>query len=186
MRFPFPLRRSLVTLMALPALAAALAGCPPPPETVPYVDLSRYVGKWFEIASYEVFFNEGLTGVTAEYGILPDGKISVKNRGFAGSLDGPEDSIEGKARVVDKTTNAKLAVRFNQPFGALFEGSYWIVDLDAENYEWAVVSDPTRFTLFILSRTPQMDDATLDPILERLADQGFDLDKLNFTPQPAL
>lgn len=176
-------RRCALALL-LPLAGALLPGCPPAPQTVPYVDLTRYVGLWYEIASYEVFFNRGLVGVTAEYALLPNGKISVKNRGFQDSLDGPEDSIEGTARVVDSLTNAKLAVRFNQPFGALFEGDYWIVDLDTENYDWAVVSDPTRFTLFILSRTPQLDDETLQPILERLAEQGFDLDKLNFTEQP--
>lgn len=178
-----PFRRTAAPLLLLPILAAALAGCPPGPTTVPEVDLARYVGKWYEIASYEVFFNRGLTGVTAEYALLPDGKVSVFNRGFEDSLDGPESSIKGTARVVDKATNSKLAVRFDQPFGALFEGRYWIVDLDAENYQWAVVSDPRRFTLFILSRTPQMDPGTLAPILERLAAQKFDLDKLNFTPQ---
>lgn len=173
-------RRALACCL-LSALALLLAGCPPPPSTVPFVDLSRYVGLWYEVASYEVFFNRDLVGVTAEYALRDDGRVSVLNRGFDGGIDGPEQSIEGVARVVDRESNAKLAVRFNQPFGRLFEGQYWIVDLDEEDYQWAVVSDPTRFTLFILSREPGLDPEVLDGILERLEAQDFDINKLRYT-----
>lgn len=160
-------------------------GCASPPQTVSNVDLTRYVGLWYEVASYEVFFNRGLVGVTAEYALLDNGRVSVFNRGLEGGPDGRESSIQGVARVVDPESNAKLAVRFDQPFGRLFEGSYWIVDLDAEDYSWAVVSDRRRFTLFILSREPALDDAVLAGILERLQAQGFDVDRLNYTALPA-
>lgn len=166
---------------------AVLSGCMSipanAPATVPSVDLNRYTGLWYEIASYPVFFNRGLTGVTAEYGLLEDGRVSVFNRGFRDALDGPESNIRGKARVVDSSTNSKLAVRFDQFPNCLFEGSYWIVALDP-NYQYAAVSDPQRFTLFILSRTPQMDDATYDLILGQLEENGFDLTKLRKTLQP--
>lgn len=167
---------------------APLSGCQlfvrNPPATVASVDLERYVGRWYEIASYPVFFNQGLTGVTATYALLPDGKVSVFNKGYKGALDGPESSIEGTARVVDTETKSKLAVRFNQFPNNLFEGQYWIVVLD-EDYQYAAVSDPQRYTLFILSRTPQMDDATYASILSDLEANGFDISTLKKTEQPA-
>lgn len=168
--------------------AIAFSGCQMlaanPPETVDSVDLERYAGLWYEIASYPVFFNKNLTGVTAEYGIRPDGKVSVFNKGYKGALDGPESTIEGTARVVDPVTNSKLAVRFNQFPNNLFEGDYWIVVLD-DDYQYAAVSDPRRFTLFVLSRTPQMDDATYASILSDLEANGFDVSTLKKTEQAA-
>jgi len=152
------------------------------PATVAQVDLAQYAGLWYEVASYPVFFNKGLTGVTAEYGVLPDGRVSVFNRGFKEALDGPESTIRGKARVVDTVTNSKLAVRFDQFPVNFFEGQYWIVVLDPA-YQYAAVSDPQRSTLFILSRTPQMDDATYADILAELEANGFDLSKLKKTEQ---
>jgi apolipoprotein D and lipocalin family protein len=181
---------TLTRAVALATIMLSLGGCailgPPKdaPTTVSSVDLERYVGKWYEIASFPAFFNRGLTGVTAEYAILPDGKVSVFNRGFKEALDGPESNISGKARVVDTVTKSKLAVRFDQFPTNLFEGQYWIVVLDPD-YQYAAVSDPQRSTLFVLSRTPQMDDAVYETILDELTANGFDISKLNRTPQPS-
>jgi len=162
----------------------ALAGCQsygPPPATVAFVDIARYAGLWYEIASNPVFFNEDLVGVTAEYGLRDDGTVSVLNRGFEGSLDGPETSIEGSARVVDKTTNSKLGVSFSSvPFSCLFEGEYWIVLLE-ENYQYAVVTDSRQATLFVLSRTPSISQELYDDILAQLAAAQVDTSRLRFT-----
>lgn len=172
--------------LILAAVLPALAGCPAnAPKTVDYVDLDRYLGLWYEIASYPTFFNEGLVGTTAEYSLNDDGTIRVFNRAFDGALDGPETNIEGTARVVDTETNAKLSVTFSDnPFAQIFPGQYWIVDLDEVAYSYAVVTDSFRSTLFILSRTAQMDDATYNAILDRLEADGFNLDRLSLTPQP--
>ncbi len=176
-----------IGFLVLLAVLPALYGCPMPPETVSSVDLDRYLGLWYEIASYPTFFNRDLVGTTAEYSLRDDGLIRVYNRAFVGDFDGPIDDIEGTARVVDTQTNAKLAVSFaSVPFGNLFEGRYWIIDLDEEAYSYAVVSDPFRSTLFILSRSPQIDEAVLDAILDRLEAQGFDLTRLTYTPQLVL
>ena len=163
-----------------------LSGCPKnPPSTVSFVDVDRYLGLWYQIAAYEEFFNRDLVGVTAEYSRNDDDTIRVFNRGLKGALDGPEDTIEGVARVVDTETNSKLSVQFNFPLGRLFKGQYWIVDLDVKDYTYAAVSDSRRGTLFILSRTPQMDQAVYDGIIERLQSNGFDTDPLLLTEQPA-
>lgn len=176
----------VIAVVALLVAGASLSGCPsygPRPQTVAYVDLEKYAGLWYEIASNPVFFNKDLVGVTAEYTLRDDGKVGVLNRGYEGSLDGPEKSITGSARVVDKETNSKLTVRFNQPFGFLFEGEYWIVLLDDVNYEYAVVTDSRQFTLFVLSRTPDMDGALYDEIIAALDAGGINTSRLKITGQ---
>lgn len=151
----------------------------PPLQTVSKVDLSRYTGTWFEIASYPQRFQKGCTGTTATYTLRDDGEIGVVNRCRKGSLQGKEDSAEGRARVVDATTNAKLEVTFFWPFW----GDYWIIDL-GQNYEYAVVGHPGRDYLWILSRTPSMEDSVYRGILDRLQAKGYPLDRLQKTLQP--
>ena len=175
-------KRYIITTMLLSVYSfsgmAMATEKPGPLVTVPSVDLNRYLGKWYEIASYPAWFQKGCTGSTADYALLPDGRIRVINRCFKKSLDGPLKESKGKAEVVDTTNNAKLKVWFFWPF----KGDYWIIDLDTD-YQWAVVGMPSRKYLWILSRTPAMDDAVYQGILERLVDQGYDPAKLNLTPQ---
>lgn len=166
-------------IVGLALVLAASTGCAPiasvldPPVVVQSVDLDRYLGTWYEIAHYPTFFQGGCASSVAEYSLRDDGTIRVFNRCL--DADGNQvDSIEGTARVVDPATNAKLVVTFPS---APFPGPYWIIDLD-ENYTYAVVSDPARLTLFILSRAPTLDSATLDGILDRLVTQGFEPDRL--------
>lgn len=156
-------------------------GCMPP-ETVEYVDLEQYDGLWYEIARYPVPFDEDTVAVTAEYTLLEDGTVHVLNRGLVGDLNGPPTSIEGIARVADPVSQAKLRVSFDRPGLNLIEGDYWIIEL-AEDYSHAVVSDPLRFTLYILSRNPMMDPIFYDTLVERLAERGFDPDRIEPTPQ---
>ena len=133
---------------------SAMAQGKPPLEVVEPVDLQRYLGKWYEIASYPAWFQKGCTGSTAEYTMTPDGRIQVINRCRKKGLDGPLKESKGKAEVVDTVTNAKLKVWFFWPF----KGNYWIIELD-DDYQWAVVGEPGRKYLWILSRTPVMDEA---------------------------
>lgn len=118
------------------------------------------------------------TGSTATYTIRDDGDIDVVNRCRLNSLDGKEKVAKGRARVVDKATNAKLKVSFFRPFW----GDYWIIDL-GQNYEYAVVGHPGRDYLWILSRTPTMDAKVYSDILGRLKTQGYDVQRLNRTLQ---
>jgi len=149
-------------------------------RTVPHVDLARYVGTWYDIASFPQRFQRGCTGTTATYTIQGDGKIEVLNRCRDGSLAGKERTAQGRARVVNRSTNAKLKVSFFRPFW----GDYWIVDL-GPNYEYAVVGHPSRDYLWILSRTPTIDSAVYEGILGRLREQGYEVERLNRTLQPS-
>lgn len=173
----------LTAALAAVLSVVSLAGCAcDPPETVPYVDVERYLGKWYEIAKYPVFFERGLVGVTAEYSLRDDGKVRVVNKGFRGSFDGKVSSVTGKAKIADTSTNAKLTVQFG-PIPFSFRPNYWIIAL-GDDYEYAVVSDRCRRTLWILSRTPQMDAEQYDAIVSWLDTQGFDIGRLELMPQP--
>ena len=102
-----------------------------------------------------------------------DGNIKVVNRCKKGTLAGPGKEAVGKAWVHDRTTNAKLKVMFFWPFA----GDYWIIDLDDKDYKYAVVGDPGRKYLWVLSRTPKMDEALLDGLLDKAKKQGYNLDR---------
>ena len=121
----------------------------PPLTAVESVDLQRYLGKWYEIASYPAWFQKGCTGTTAEYSLLADGKIQVVNRCRKDSLDGPLKESKGKAEVTDPATNAKLKVWFFWPF----KGNYWIIDLSPD-YQWAVVGVRLRIHRYFLEGSP--------------------------------
>ncbi len=148
-------------------------------KTVSSVDLKRYGGKWFEIARYPNKFQKQCVGnTTATYTIKTADKIEVLNQCV--KKDGVIADAKGDARIVDKTTNAKLEVRFAPKFLSFISsvwGDYWIIDLD-ENYQYAAVGDPKREYFWILSRKPEMDDATYQNILRRVEQKGFNPGKV--------
>ena len=147
-------------------------------EVVPAVDLSRYVGQWYEIARLPNRFQKKCAdSVTATYSLRTDGKVEVVNRCRKSS--GDYTTATGKAKVVDKTTNAKLKVTFFWPF----YGDYWILNLD-DNYEYAVVGAPNRKYLWILSRSRQMDESLYQTLLAKAAAQGFKTEQMIKTLQP--
>jgi apolipoprotein D and lipocalin family protein len=165
--------------IVLAAAAAALKAENKPLEVVPHVDFQKYLGTWYEIATIPQRFQKGCVGVTEEYSLRKDGDIDVINTCRQGTLDGKVRTARGKAWVVDGTTNAKLKVRFFWPFS----GAYWVIGLDAD-YQWAIVGHPGRNYLWILSRTPLMDDGLYNELLKLIAAKGYDLSKIKRTLQP--
>ncbi len=175
--------RWLVRVAALLVLAACTTGKYaglPPPHTVERVDLNRYLGVWYEIASIPNSFQRGCVATQATYTQRPDGRIGVENQCRQDSLDGPVRRAAGVAWVADDDP-ARLKVQFFWPF----KGDYWIIELD-ENYRYAVVGHPTRDYLWILSRTPSMDPKLYQELLQRSAAQGYDPADLRRTLQPAV
>lgn len=167
----FRLFLGALALVALSAHAQTV-----PVQSVPSVDLGRYVGKWYEVAAFPMFFQRKCVGdATAEYALRPDGEISVVNR--CRTEEGFDEAV-GRAWAVEGTGNAQLKVSFFWPFRA----DYWVVGL-AEDYQWAVVGNPNRKYLWILSRTPQLPKEQLDKALQAATRQGFDLAELKYTPQ---
>lgn len=147
-------------------------------QTVPFVDLAKYAGKWYEIAAFPQRFQRGCHCTTADYTATDKGYIIVENRCRKDSVTAKESSIKGKAFVKKNTGNAKLKVQFFWPF----RGKYWIIDL-ADDYSYAVVGHPNRKYLWILSRTPMIREDLYDQITARIAQKGFDVNKLVRTKQ---
>ena len=147
-------------------------------QTVPFVDLAKYSGKWYEIAAYPQRFQKGCTCTTAEYTATDKGYIIVENRCNKDTVNGKKSYIKGKAFVDKNSGNAKLKVQFFWPF----RGKYWIIDLAAD-YNYAVVGHPNKKYLWILCRTPKMDGLIYQQILIRLKEKGFDIGKLVQTMQ---
>lgn len=161
-----------------------IGGCLPfspdgaPLDSVKYVEIERYMGRWYEIAKYPNTFEQNCYGVTADYTLNPNGTVRVVNT--CRSEDGSKviRVIEGVAEIADRNTNAKLTVYFFYPFGA----PYWIIDLDAD-YQYAVVGEPSRRFLWILSRSPTLEPAIYDAIVTRLQNMGYDPSRLERMPQ---
>ncbi|MCB9852688.1 MAG: lipocalin family protein [Phycisphaerales bacterium] len=149
-----------------------------PLRTVPAVDLERYMGRWFEIARLPNRYQTGVVGVIAEYDLQADGEIVVRNYGRSGALDAELTVSTATAWVSDKSSNAKWLVQFIWPFKA----DYWIIDLDDE-YRFAVVGQPDRERLWILSRTSTLPRQTLEAIFRRLKANGYDTSRIQMTPQ---
>ena len=137
------------------------------------LDIERYLGKWYEIARYDHRFERGLVGVTASYSLRDDGKIKVVNTGFKETINGQKSEAIGKAKIPDPNVPSKLKVSFFW----LFYGDYFVFELD-ENYQWAVIGSSTDKYLWILSRTPQLDETVYYELLNKLTTRGYDIDKL--------
>jgi len=152
-------------------LATTSVACQPKdsPSTVKSVDLQRYSGVWYELASYPQFFERGCSNVKATY-TPKNGYVEVLNQSIK---KGKPNDIKGKAFVVPNSGNARLKVQFFWPF----KGDYWIVNL-AEDYSWAIVSDPKRKTMWILSRAPKMDEKIYNSLIVWLVINGYDKNKI--------
>jgi apolipoprotein D and lipocalin family protein len=148
-------------------------------ETVNAVDLSQYAGQWYEIVRYPNSFEKNCYNATATYSANADGSIQVVNRCINAS-NGKTETAMGLATIADKATHAKLHVSFLPSWlrwTGLGEGNYWVIQL-GDHYEYSVVSEPSRKYLWILSRTPEIDENTFNQILSKLVTQGFDTSKL--------
>jgi apolipoprotein D and lipocalin family protein len=151
-----------------------------PLETVGAVDLNRYAGVWYETARLPNKFQKQCVGnVKLEYVAKTNGRIGVTNQ--CDEANGKKTLVKGEARVQDKKTNAKLEVRFAPKFLSFLPavwGDYWVIALDAENYQYALVGDESRKYLWFLSRTPQMYEETYTELLKIAGEKGFDTTKI--------
>ena len=176
---------SLVMAMCMVLSACAGMRSSEPLPTATSVDLVRYAGTWYEIARLPLWFQRHCVDSKAIYRNRPDGAVGVHNECVTDS--GGLDQIEGVATVVDPKTNARLTVVFDNLFARLFgssrEGNYWIIDLDPD-YRTSVVGTPDRRFLWILSRTPRLDEATYRRLVERARQLGFPVSDLILAKRP--
>jgi apolipoprotein D and lipocalin family protein len=175
--------KKLLYVFAMAIVLAGTSSCSndmdEPLVTVDSVDLEQYIGTWYEIGSIPQFFNVGCQCTKAEYDFAPDGNIRVRNSCTLGSPSGVENKVVGRARVQRNTQgNSKLEVRF----GSSPWAPYWIIEL-ADDYSYAVVSDPARGTFFVLSRERQIDPALYEQLLANGRAQGVNVNRVTRTNQ---
>ncbi|MBN1926455.1 MAG: lipocalin family protein [Prolixibacteraceae bacterium] len=136
-------------------------------------ELEKYLGTWYEIARFDHSFERNLQGVTATYSIRPDGKIKVLNQGYRRGFDGKVSKAVGKAKSAGEDTPRNFKVSFFW----FFYGPYNILELD-KDYRYALIGSGSDKFLWILSRTPKMDEATYNMLLENAKERGYDVSKL--------
>jgi apolipoprotein D and lipocalin family protein len=158
------------------SLSVGNANVPPPGKPV---NLSKYLGLWYEIGRYDNDFERGLEGVTAEYRVRADGLIRIFNTGRRRSPTGRARVAQGWAKVVAGSDNAKLKVSF---FGPLYVGNYWILD-HADDYDWSIVGEPSGRFLWLLSRRPYLSPEDRSAIYARARELGYDTDLIRRTVQ---
>ena len=165
--------KKLMILLSTLLLTACL-GMPKQVQPVNNFQLERYLGTWYEIARLDHSFERGLSNVTAQYSLLPNGQVRVLNRGYSEQKQAWKD-IEGKATFIKTPDIGHFKVSF---FGPLYS-SYVITDLD-ESYQYALISGYNHSYLWILARQPQIPDAVKQRLIAKAQSLGFDTRQLIF------
>ncbi len=185
-KFLFTIFAIFSATFVLAASASAQTNKLPALQTVPNVDLSRYVGKWYEIAKYpNRFQKQCVANTTATYAMKAGGRLELINECV--KKDGTGERAVGEAKIADKKTNAKLKVRFAPgalSFLPFVWGNYWIIDLD-KDYGYVAIGEPKREYFWILARKPVLDDAVYQDIVRRAEAMGFSPAKIERSPQNA-
>jgi len=150
-------------------------------SVVKELELNRYLGTWYEIARFPHSFEKKLQGVTATYSLRKDGKIKVLNQGYKGSIDGPLSTAVGKAKIPDPSQPSKLKVSFF----LFFYGDYFVMELDP-GYQWAMIGSSSPDFFWILSRTPKMDPAVYNNLIENAKKRGYDISRIQVVQQKSI
>jgi apolipoprotein D and lipocalin family protein len=164
-----------LALFSLGSAAQASA----PLNTIASLDVPRYMGTWYEIAKYPAWFQRKcVSSTSAHYSVLEAGRLQVVNR--CKMANGEWNEAVGVARQIGGATSPQLKVRFAPDwlsFIPMVWGDYWVIAIDPQ-YQWVIVSEPSRQYMWILSRTPTLPRATYEQLLQQLGSLGFDLNKI--------
>ncbi|UDF05294.1 lipocalin family protein [Asticcacaulis sp. AND118] len=175
---PAALAALAVTGLAVQTATAMPVGNRKVPEPATPVELTRYLGLWYEMGRYENRFEKGCDFVTAEYSLADDGRVNVINT--CGRQAGEDGKVsKGKAKVLPDSGNAKLKVSF---FGPFYFGNYWVLD-HAEDYSWSIVGEPSGKYLWILTRQPTPVFRLRQDLTARARELGYDTDLIRWTKQ---
>lgn len=181
---PFVTRPLLLTLVLICTALEVNAQAPAPVKSIPTIEISRYMGNWYEIAKFPNWFQRKCAQNTlATYELINPQQIQVRNQ--CQTDTGEMIQATGLARPRANGQPSQLEVRFAPSWLSWLPvvwGDYWILDLDAD-YQVAAVGDPARNYLWILSRTPQISEASYAALTKRLSVMGFDINRLEKTRQ---
>lgn len=171
-----------ILILVLMSLSAAYMGRVEALETVPFVDVTKYLGTWYEIAKYPNKFQKDCGATRATYGLTKHGNLSVLNECEDLTKGGKIKVAKGVAFIADKNSNSKLKVGFAPIFKhlGLFTGDYWILKLD-ENYQHVLVGNPSFEYLWVLSRTIELPEETLFDLISYAEEIGFDSSRIELT-----
>lgn len=168
----------------IPILFLWLSACATIPngiEPVHDFNVNRYVGKWFEIARLDNPFERGLNHISAEYSLEDDGGLVVINSGI-NSKSNRREYAEGKAYFTDKPDVGSLKVSFFGPFYS----AYHIIELDKLNYDYVMITGSGFEYLWILARTPKIDEAVLRRLIKKARLLGYKTERLIFPVQSSV
>jgi len=154
----------------------AMAGCASIPDDIEAVgdfDLTRYLGKWYEIARLDHSFERGLSNVSAEYSLRDDGGVNVLNRGYD-DRKGEWKEATGRAYFAESEKLGRFSVSFFRPF----YGGYNIFVLDREGYAYSVICGNSKSYLWILARSKTPEKRLLETLVETVKGKGFRVEDL--------
>ena len=171
---------SFFCIMDMAACKPAVNGRKIDQTTVKNFDLRRYFGLWYEIGRYQNSFEKDLVGVTATYTSKENGKVEVLNQGFFKELNGKLKSAKGKAKLTGQTGKLKVSFFLN------FYAEYNVLELDQQDYQWALIGSSSAGYLWILSRIPVMKEDLYRDILRKAEARGYDTTKIFKVPQSPL
>lgn len=167
------LAAAVTVASAAPAAAERYRDTSQPIGVVTNLDIDRYLGRWYEIARFPVWFERNCQAVTADYALNPDGTIAVVNTCRKGSPDGPKDVAEAVGRVISP---GKLEVNF-VPWLPFTWGDYWVLHIDRA-YSYAVVGNPGGKSGWILARSPDLSQADYEKAISVLESMGYDTSRM--------
>ena len=144
-----------------------------PLKTVEYVDLEKYMGKWYVIANIPTFIEKRATNAIENYKLNDNGEVETTFTFYQDSPIGKKKEYNPKGYVFNKETNAEWRMQFIWPFKMPF----LIIDLD-KNYTYTVIGYPNRNYVWIMSREPKMTSEIFDKILKNLLSVGYDISKI--------
>ena len=176
---------SLVAVTLLTTVfQSGCTGIPDGTQAVTGFELDRYLGTWYEVARLDHSFERGMSNITANYSMRDDGGVSVVNRGYKVEK-GEWDEATGKAYFIGDTDVGQLKVSFFGPF----YGGYNILELDKDDYQYALIAGPDRSYLWILARSPELGQDVLSALVNKAKDLNFPVDELIYvdhtTPKAA-
>lgn len=169
-----------ITAMTL-VCVLAFGGCvraESPIRPVPHVDLSRYMGRWYVIASIPTRFERGGHNPAETYKLDPDGTVCTWFRLRRGSFDAPVKQIHSLASIVPGTGNAEWKVHVFHFFRAQY-----LVGWLSPDYSQVMVARDARDYLWYMARTPRVSEADYRAMLARAKAMGYDVSKIERTPQ---
>ncbi len=170
--------RLIILLILLTLMGCATSQNSHSMKTVKDVNIEKYMGTWYEIARFPHSFERDLVGVTASYRLKKNGNVAVVNQGYKHTLDGKKKQTKAFAKIPNAEEPGRLKVYFFWPFGA----DYLLLELDPE-YQWALVGSSSPNYLWILSRTPQMDENLYQSIVLKAEELGYNVEKLELVKQ---